>query len=161
MHRLPPTWPAIATAIWAVLFGGLNLYWTFGGRWLTNRLGQSLQNGIAADDQQLLIANTVGGVGKLALGLLALATATRFARRIPSRWLSFLLVVPGVGMLLYGLLNWNIVSWAMLGWIDVPSSVGEDQLSWYFWLWEPLWVLGGVLMLLTWRAWRKTPPTDT
>ena len=157
MSRNRSAWPAIATAIWAILFGGLNLYWTFGGRWLTDRLGQSLQDGIAGNDQQLLIANTVGGLGKLGLGVLAIGTLLPVARSISPRLVSLVLITPGVLLIIYGLINWNIVSYAMLGWIDVPSSIGEDQLSWYFWLWEPIWIVGGVLMLLTWWAWKRQP----
>lgn len=155
MHLSQRTSPAIATAVWAVFFGGLNIYWTFGGRWLTNHLGESLQTSIAENDQELLIANTVGGIGKLGLGALAIVTILPVARRIPPKLLAFLLLAPGVFMLLYGFANWSIVTAAMLDIIAMPSSIGEAQLSWYFWLWEPLWMIGGVLMLLTWRAWRR------
>src|SRR5690554_4557594 len=110
MHRSQPTWPAISTAVWAILFGGLNLYWTFGGRWLTDRLGQSLQDGIAENDQQLMIANTAGGIGKLALGAIAIVTILPLAQRIPRFLLSIALVAPAVGIFLYGFLNWSIAT---------------------------------------------------
>lgn len=160
MHRSQPTWPAISTAIWAILFGGLNLYWTFGGRWLTDRLGQSLQDGIAENDQQLMIANTAGGVGKLALGAIAIVTILPLAGRIPRLLLSIALIAPAVGVFLYGFLNWSIATTALLGFIETPASVGEDALPWYVGLWEPIWMVGGVLLAMTWWVWRKTSARD-
>lgn len=156
MHRPQPTWPAISMAIWAVLFGGLNLYWTIGGRWLTDRLGQSLQDGIAENDQQLMLANTAGGIGKLMLGAIAIVSILPLAQRPPRLLLSLALIVPAVGMFFYGLLNWSIATAALLGIIETPASVGEDALPWYVGLWEPIWMLGGVLLALTWWAWRKS-----
>lgn len=156
MHLSQRTWPAIASAIWAILFGGLNLYWTFGGRWLTSRLGESLQESIAENDRQLMIANTIGGLGKLGLGALAITTILPVAVKIPTRVLSLLLITPGILMLLYGFANWSIVTASMLGLIDTPSSIGEASLVWYFWLWEPLWMIGGMLMLATWWVWRRS-----
>ena len=149
------TWPALATAIWAILFGGLNLYWTFGGRWLTEFLGASLQQGIADNDQQLMIANTIGGIGKFGLGAVAILTILPAAKRVPHWLMTLVTFGSGVLLVLYGLANWSIVSLAMMNLIDVPSSIGEDQLPWYFWLWEPLWIIGGVLLILTWWDWRK------
>lgn len=155
MHRSQPIWPAISTAVWAILFGGLNLYWTFGGRWLTDRLGQSLQDGIAENDQQLMIANTAGGIGKLALGAIAIVTILPLAQRMPRFLLSIALAAPAVGIFLYGFLNWSIATTALLGFIETPSSVGEDALPWYVGLWEPIWMVGGVLLAITWWVWRK------
>jgi hypothetical protein len=35
------------------------------------------------------------------------------------------------------------------GAIDVPKSFGHDAVDWYLFLWEPVWILGGVLFLLS------------
>jgi hypothetical protein len=31
--------------------------------------------------------------------------------------------------------------------VDVRASIGEDALIWYVALWEPYWLLGGLLFL--------------
>lgn len=160
MHRSQARWPAISTAIWAVLFGGLNLYWTLGGRGLTGYLGQSIQDGIANNDQQLLLANTVGGIGKLVPGAIAIVSILPIAKRIPRLMLSLALIVPAVGMFLYGFLNWCIATVALIGIIETPESIGETALPWYVGLWEPTWMLGGALLMLTWRAWRQADTRD-
>ena len=35
------------------------------------------------------------------------------------------------------------------GVLDVPDGLGEDVVWWYVFLWEPVWILGGVLYFMT------------
>lgn len=139
--------PAWLTMGWGVLFGGLNIYWAGGGTWLLNRLALAIQQ--AADDGSglLLVMTALGGIGKILIGIIALATIKTWGRAVSPGVLISLLTIVGVGMLVYGLANWVQVVLAASGLIGVPASIGRDALVWYIMLWEPAWMLGGVLSL--------------
>lgn len=149
------TWPAWWTFLWGVLFGALNLWWSLGGDLLLDRMGVRIQEQAAEGDTALLVINTIGGLGKIAIGLLALGTISRWGRRIPYRLHLALLYTGGVLLMLYGGANWTQMLLVELGVVDVPASIGAEQVRWYLLVWEPLWMIGGVLMLLTAEAYRR------
>lgn len=149
------TLPAWLTFIWGLLFGGLNLYWSLGGELGIDYLGERLQEQAAERDTALLVINAIGGFGKIAIGLLAFATIARWGRSIPRRLHLGLLYVGGILLVLYGGANWTQMLLAELGVIDVPASIGEAQVRWYLFLWEPLWIIGGVLMVMTAEVYRR------
>jgi hypothetical protein len=146
--------PAWATFWWGILFGGLNLYWSLGGEFLLDHLGEMIQKQVAEGDTTLLVLNTIGGLGKIAIGFLALATIARWGRAIPRRLHLVLLYLGGVLLVVYGAANWTQMLLVDMGIVDVPRSIGEAQVRWYLCLWEPLWIIGGVLMILTAEAYR-------
>lgn len=153
MTRTPlPAWLAF---LWGVLFGGLNVYWTAGGGLLVDHLAIAIQDDVAAGDTTLLVVNALGGVGKVALGLLALGTIARWGRRVPYRLHLALLYVAGSALLLYGGANWTQMLLVELGRVDVPVSIGAAQVRWYLLLWEPTWIVGGALLLWTAEAYRR------
>ena len=147
-------WPWL-TFMWGVLFGALNLWWSAGGDFLLDHLGVRIQEQVAEGDTPLLVVNTIGGLGKIAIGLLALGTISRWGRRIPRRVSLALLYAGGVLLVLYGGANWTQMLLVELGVVDVPASVGAAQVRWYLFLWEPVWVIGGVLMVLTAEGYRR------
>jgi len=153
--RSRSTFPAWAAFWWGVLFGGLNLSWSLGGEVLLNRMAESIQEQAAEGDTALLVLNTVGGLGKVVIGILALATIARWGRRIPRRLHLALLYAGGVLLVLYGGANWTQMLLVELGVVDVPRSIGEEQVRWYLLLWEPLWILGGALLLWTAEVYRR------
>lgn len=153
--RRAPTWPAWGAFWWGVLFGLWNLSWSLGGEFGLGWLARSIQEDVRANDTMLLIANTIGGVGKILAGLLALGTIARRGRRLPRTLHLGLLYAGGVLLLLYGGANWTQMLLAETGVIDVPRSIGEDQVRWYLLLWEPLWILGGILLILTAETYRR------
>ena len=147
--------PAWLSFLWGILFGGLNLYWTAGGDLLVDRLAIAIQEDVAAGDTALLVVNALGGVAKIALGLLALGTIARWGRRIPYRLHLALLYAAGVALLLYGGANWTQMLLVEFGRVDVPVSIGAAQVRWYLLLWEPIWIVGGALLLWTAEAYRR------
>jgi Protein of unknown function (DUF3995) len=149
------TFPAWATFWWGLVFGGLNLYWSAGGEFLLNHLGKGIQQDVAEGDTALLVINTIGGLGKIALGCLALGTIARWGRRIPRRLHLGLLYTAGALLVLYGGASWTQMLLVELGVVDVPRSIGEEQVQWYLFLWEPAWILAGVLVILTAEAYRR------
>jgi hypothetical protein len=43
-----------------------------------------------------------------------------------------------------------------LGARDVPTDIGDTAMLWYVLLWEPLWLLGGLLFLAATRQAART-----
>lgn len=155
MGARSPLWPAWLAFVWGVAFGALNLWWSLGGDVLLGHLGVRIQELVAAGDTTLLVVNTIGGLGKIALGLLALGTISRWGRRIPRRLSLVVLYAGGVLLALYGGANWVQMLLVEAGVVDVPASVGAAQVRWYLLLWEPVWMVGGVLLVLTGEAYRR------
>lgn len=155
MGARSPLWPAWLAFVWGVAFGALNLWWSLGGDVLLGHLGVRIQELVAAGDTTLLVVNTIGGLGKIALGLLALGTISRWGRRIPRRFSLVVLYAGGVLLALYGGANWVRMLLVEAGVVDVPASVGAAQVRWYLLLWEPVWMVGGVLLVLTGEAYRR------
>ena len=150
------TWPAWAAFWWGIVFGGLNLYWSLGGRFLSDHLALAIQRDIDAGNASLMLINTIGGFGKIVAGLLALATVMRWGPTIPRRLHLWLLYLGGALLLLYGGANWVQMLLVELDIVDVPFSIGAAQVRWYLFLWEPIWIVGGVLFLMTARLFARS-----
>jgi len=59
--------------------------------------------------------------------------------------------VAGVGMLLYGGANLAVRAVMAVGLLATPESMHSDAARWHLVLWDPWWVLGGVLFVIA--AW--------
>lgn len=87
------------------------------------------------------------GVLKLLLGLLALALVQSWGRAFP-RWLLRAAVwVAGIFMALYGGANLLVRGLMALGVIATPASMHSAAAEWHLLLWDPWWLLGGVLFI--------------
>ncbi len=141
--------PALAACIWAVAFGLLSLFWAAGGELGISTLARTIQDSAREGDEQMRLTTAVTGVLKIAAGALALWTLRPVGgRRLRAVGLSLLW---GCAILfgLYGVLGFLEKLLMGVGVLDVPDGLGEDVVWWYVVLWEPLWILGGVLFFMT------------
>jgi Protein of unknown function (DUF3995) len=101
-----------------------------------------------------IIINLGAGILKAVIGLLALALVQPWGRIFPHKLLRASAWVLGVGISLYGSLGLVSDVLHLTGVIADPANG-----KWFFWylvLWDPWWVLGGVLYLTTaWLAQRS------
>lgn len=138
-------WAAYAACGWAFLFAALSFFWAAGGRTGLHPLEQD-----ATSNAFFWIAiNLVAGILKVIMGLLALALVRWQAQRRYRKFLLGTVWFLGVGMCLYGGLGLISDVLHVTGIINDPGS-----WKWFFWylvLWDPWWVLGGVLYVAT--AW--------
>lgn len=155
--------PALAACIWAVAFGLLSLYWAVGGDLGISTLAHTIQESAREGDEQMRLTTVITGWLKIAAGALALWTLRPVGgRRLRTVGLSLLW---GCAILfsLYGVLGFIEKLLMGFGVLDVPDGLGEDVVWWYVVLWEPVWILGGVLFFMTamlfGRAPRSGPPT--
>jgi hypothetical protein len=111
---------------------------------------------IAADVDAAGIADpmllAVTGVLKVLAGLVALALVRPWGRRIPRRLLlvaawgaaAFFLVYAVVNLVDHGLME--------AGARSIPEELGADAVRWHLLLWDPWWLLGGILFAVA--AWQ-------
>jgi hypothetical protein len=141
----------IAAAVWALLFAATSAYWAAGGKLGTDTVARALAERVAARDPGFVATLWAAAALKALLAVLALALTrpwrTRFARVLRlAGW------VTGGALALYG--AFGLVEFGLMGLdaLDVPADVGRAAIAWYVCLWEPVWLLGGILFLATTRA---------
>jgi hypothetical protein len=140
-------WPAYAAAAWAFAFAAVSFYWALGGTVGLDTLSLELERD-ARDGGTDLVALTVpAGVAKLTLGILALLLVSRRSP-LPRRALIVLAWLAGIGLSLYGGVLTAEKALMKLDVLDVPESLGDDRVTWYLCVWDPLWLIGGILFVL-------------
>lgn len=152
-------WPAYGACVWSLLFAAMSFYWAAGGT-----IGIDTQApGIAAlareRDPTFVAVLWVTGLLKLLCVPLALALVQPWGRVFPRRMLLTAVWAAGGVMVLWGGLNLCVgVGVAVLrvaGVVDPPEDT--SAFWWYLLLWDPWWILGGVLFLVAaWRYRRRT-----
>ena len=132
-------------------FRGRQLLWGAGGLVGVSTLGGRIEELALARDPALIAMVWVTGVLKVLGGLLALALVQPWGRRLPRRWL-LRAAWGGAGLLtVYGLLQLTSVALVAFGVITPTQPVESTVLRWRLLLWEPWFLLWGVLLALA--AW--------
>jgi hypothetical protein len=128
-----------------LLFAALSFFWAAGGR--TGL--QPLEQPPASSRTVWLLADLAGGIVKIGAGLLALALVRTGAHRRIHGLLLAAAWIGGVGLCLYGSLGLVSDVLHVTGIIHDPAT--RKWFVWYLVLWDPWFVLGGVLFVAT--AW--------
>jgi hypothetical protein len=147
-RRGPGSWTGPAAAIWALAFAAISCYWAAGGRIGEGTIGVAIEEPALAREPAFVTLLWITAVLKLLAAVLALALAGRALRWLP-RWL--LLAggwATGLLLLAYGLANLvqHLLIWT--GTVAMPAGLGEAALPWHLTLWDPIWIVGGVLFTL-------------
>lgn len=160
-----PRWPAYAAAVWGLLFALISFYWSLGGTWLLETIGDAVTQPAQDGDLMMVMAVWLSALVKFAAVVAALGLIQRWGQFFP-RWF---LVGGGwfaaVLLMLYG--GASLIQQALmaLGAVEV-SEAFAPVLYWHLFLWSPYWLVGGVLFALSTvhlaRATRRErrPPPD-
>lgn len=152
---------AFAAALWALLFAALSLYWavaaSFDWRWALDGLlgaqtvGRDIARMVVERDTGFIATIWASAVVKALLALVPLALVQPWGRFFSS-WLRLAgCWTVGSLLALYGLIN-GLEHLAMAtGAIATPAALGERAARWHLFLWDPFWLLGGLLFLATAR----------
>jgi uncharacterized protein DUF3995 len=148
------SWAGYAAAAWAFLFAATSFYWALGGRLGVETIGEAITGPALAGDTTILAIVWITGLLKVAAGVVALALVRPWGRRIP-RWA---LLLAGWGasalFLVYGAANLIQDTLIVAGAIPTPAGLGAVAAHWHLFLWDPWWLLGGVLFALaSWSCW--------
>jgi len=154
MSRRPPTdgavrpgrWSGFAAAGVAFAFAAVNLYWALGGRSLLDTLGGEIERRALAGDDLLLAANAAAAVLKLLGGVLALALVQPWGERLPRRPLQLAAWGGTAVLVTYGVLQTLGVGLVALDLVEPADPVEPRALRWRLLLWEPWFLVWGVLL---------------
>jgi len=138
-------WSARAACAWSFVFAAMSFYWALGGT-----LGQNTQS------PQILELSTepwfitivwLTGLLKVLAGLLALSLVQRWGEGFPV-WLRRT-AVWSVGLILTFYSGANLAARGLmaLGILHTPASMRSAAATWHLVLWDPWFLLGGVLFL--------------
>lgn len=146
-------WFAYAACAWAFAFAAMSFYWAAGGTAGADTLGPAVTDPALARDPGFVALLWGTGALKLAGGLMALALVQRWGRIMP-RWL--LLTATwggGLFMLVYAGLNLGVRGLMAVGVLRTPDSMRTAAAQWHLLLWDPWWLLGGILFVAaSWLA---------
>lgn len=150
-RSVPDSWAAYAAAAAAWSFAMVSVYWALGGTAGLDTLGGGIEELARARDPLILGANGAATVLKVLGGVLALALVRPWGRRLP-RWLLLGAAWGGAGLLiLYGALQTAGVALVALGVLDPAEPVDPRVLRWRLLLWEPWFLVWGILLAIAAR----------
>ncbi len=129
-----------------MVFAAVSFYWAAGGTIGVDTLALDLERKARVGDATGLAL--AAGLLKLGVAGLAIALARRCPRAAARRALVIAGWVVGAGFALYGVALTLEKALMEAGVIDVPAGLGSDRVAWYLFLWDPLWLLGGLLLIL-------------
>ncbi|MGH2410134.1 MAG: DUF3995 domain-containing protein, partial [Chloroflexota bacterium] len=150
-------WAGYAACMWAFVFAAVSFYWAAGGAAGVDTLGSTITRlpGIVA----LL---WVTGALKVLGGLLALSLARPWGRMPPRRLLLTLSWAGGVGMGVYGGIPLIINGLMVAGVLHVAGDVDWTAMRWHVFLWDPWWLIGGLLFsLAAWSYQHRSRPATS
>jgi Protein of unknown function (DUF3995) len=144
--------PAYAAAAWALVFAAMSFYWAAGGTVGLETLGVELEREARARDPDTIALVWATGGLKVVGGVLALALAGHWRTLLPQRLVEWAGWAVGILLTIYALANFVQHALMETGAIDTPASLGSTAVGWHLALWDPFWLLGGILF--TAAAWR-------
>jgi Protein of unknown function (DUF3995) len=139
---------AYAACAWAFVFAVPSLAWAAGVDLGTETIAEDVNEAGIADP--VLLAVT--GALKVLAGLVALALARPWGRRIPRRLLLVAAWGAAAVFLAYAVLNLVDHGLMEAGARAIPEELGADAVRWHLLLWDPWWLLGGILFAVA--AWQ-------
>ena len=149
-------WAGYAAAVWAFAFAIPSFYWGFGGHFLAETVSGQLASESWADQRGLQAVVLVTGVLKVVGGLFALSLIRLSWPRTKSR-----LIIRGgytvsALLIVYGAVNVIGETLTETGAVKPSGTVDWHALRWHLFLWDPYFVVWGVLLGLAVRHYQKT-----
>ncbi len=144
-------WPAWAAAACAGAYAGVSLYWALGGTAGLGTLGGSIEHLARSRDAGAAAVIWATVAVKGAGAALALSLCQRWGRVVPHRWRAWLAGSSSVVLVVYGGANMIGETLFVLG-VAGPAGADRTALHWHLALWDPWFLLWGLLLgATTWR----------
>jgi hypothetical protein len=145
-----------AACAWAVIFASLSLYWAAGGLAGGETLGVEIDRLAHERDASFVAELWAAFALKLVAAALALALSEPWGRRLPRRLLLVLGGATGAGITIYAVANFVQHALMATGAIGTPAALGTHAVRWHLALWDPFWLVGGLLFLAATRAYQRS-----
>lgn len=143
-------WAGYATCACAFLFAATSFYWGAGGSLGLDTVGQEAVELSASGDVGMFLALWFVGLLKVAGGLLGLALVQSWGPRLFRPWM---LLVAGWGgatlLVLYGGVQIGVQLLVVTGVIEAPADMDWRGFYGHLYLWDPWFVIWGVLLAIT------------
>lgn len=158
------TTAAYGAAALAFAYAAVSLYWTAGGVFLLGTVGGAVEEIARRGGLPAIALGLAATLLKVGGGVLALALARPWWRVAWRRWLLALAGVAGVALACYGALQVTIGTLVLAGVIHPAGAVDRGALRWHVALWDPWFLVWGVLLtaatVASWRAPDCVDPHD-
>lgn len=132
--------------IWCVLFAFMSFYWALGGMVGVKTLGGSIYQHALKREASFIAIVWLTGFIKLGGGLFLLLLLKGWTIKV-HRILYYISIIGGIFLFLYGLANFISLFFAFSGLLSM--QIEGYALMWRLLFWEPFWMLGGVLFILS------------
>ena len=145
---------AYLACAWAFLFAAMSFYWALGGTVGLESLG-TFADSAQSDSPSFIVFVWITALLKVFAGLFALALIRPWGRFVP-HWMRLATWPAGILLALYGaalLIQHGLMA---VGVIDIPAGLGRTALPWHLLVWDPFWLLGGILFALAGWYYRQT-----
>ena len=148
-------WAGWAASAWAGLFALVSLYWAAGGMVGSDTLGVEIDRLAHERDASFVGVVWAASALKALAAALALALIQTWGRRLPRRLLLVMGWATGAFITLYALAN--AIQHALMASevISTPEDLGADAVAWHLALWDPFWLIGGLLFLAAARTFQN------
>ncbi|MFD3507913.1 DUF3995 domain-containing protein [Nocardia sp. NPDC058666] len=156
MRQSAGGWAVIAAVAWSCVFAAVHVFWALGG---SVGLASSAGADLATRRPPMFVAVGLWGVGGALLvgavfvGVAAVAPMSRRRRRV----MGWLIGLAGVVLLVRGVLVEVALAVDVGG---VRGEVGSHQTWWSLVLWNPWFMLGGVVFIAAGRGIAKSAAAD-
>ncbi len=137
----------------------LSLYWAAGGLVGSETLGVEIDRLAHRRDATFVGELWAAFALKIVAATLALALVQPWGRRLPRRLLLVLGWATGAGVTLYAVANFVQHTLIAAGAISTPAALGTYAVPWHLALWDPFWLVGGLLFLGATRDFQTSRPS--
>ncbi|TWP36645.1 DUF3995 domain-containing protein [Leekyejoonella antrihumi] len=144
----PPSGSRLAKASFVVgsVYAALSFYWAVGGPWLLSTVGDSLATRANGNDATLAVAVLLAAAVKAIAALLPILAVCRPVDR-PRRRTVWLLAGFEAGVLvIYGGVLTTVGLLIQAGIVRVSRTADYRALAWHAYLWDPWFLLWGLLI---------------
>jgi hypothetical protein len=150
---------ALSAAIAAAAVGGafalVSVFWGLGGTALLDTVGGSLEAQGRAGSAGIVVLLWVSVLLKLIAAVLPLAVLQRWGPPGGRRWVRVLAWLAAVILTGYGLLLTSVGLLVQAGVIATDASADHRALAWHAYLWDPWFLVWGLLSLAALLAGRS------
>lgn len=131
---------------WALIFAVPSFYWATGGNIGLNTLGSEI-NALQSEPWFLMFV-LLTAVMKVGLGIVVLMLLKKYSAPFLNKIVVVTVWAAGVICLIYGSLNLFARFIMAIGLLPTPEAMHSSAAMWHLVLWDPWWVLGGILLIL-------------
>lgn len=150
----------LASAL-AIASAAVSVFWTFGGTWLLDTVGGSIEKLARTRSPSTVALGTATSVAKLGAGLLALALVRPWGRQVPDRMLKRANVCVSAVLVTWGGANVLIGGLALAGVFSPADGLDERALRWHVFVWDLWFLVWGASVAIALSGFRRANRTTS